>query len=148
MLINLKCFICLLNESSTVNFVMVCFFECVKSIIIFSYCSSVWLVLVLGSKYDPAVEKPVVDKGFNGWISQLTIYNRVLQFSTEVQDALDNPQRLYPGHIFVWNEFRYSAGVNMINPSTVKKPYESCPRGYSGPPDCTQADPSKLSSKT
>ncbi|XP_041364262.1 uncharacterized protein LOC121379679 [Gigantopelta aegis] len=103
---------------------------------------NIWLVL--GSKYDPAMEKPVVDKGFNGWISQLTIYNRVLEFSTEVQEALDYPQRLFPDFSFVWNEFIYSAGVKMINPSTVKKPFESCPRGYSGPPDCSQADPKKV----
>ena len=83
---------------------------------------------------------PEFDKGFNGWISQLNIYDRILNFNTEVQEALEKSDKLFPGSIFVWNEFVYSSGVKVVNPSTAS--YPSCPRGFSNP-DCRQADASK-----
>ncbi|XP_048256923.1 uncharacterized protein LOC124140301 isoform X3 [Haliotis rufescens] len=128
------------GETGLLNFVVNTIAEDVqnyaKGMMIDKY---VWMVL--GSKYDPVTEMPVLNEGFNGWLSQVSLYNRDLTFTSEIPLKLENPQQVFTDEIFAWNEFRRSQGVSLVIPSTASS--TSCPRGYSGG-NCEVADEKKL----
>lgn len=60
---------------------------------------------------------PLDNKGFRGYVSQLNIYNRALDFNSEIPDTLTSPRVAYSGTILRWNEFVYYKGVQPVYPS-------------------------------
>ncbi|XP_071129049.1 uncharacterized protein [Mytilus edulis] len=75
----------------------------------------IWIVL--GGKLDTTTKMPLDNQGFRGYVSQLNIYNRALDFNSEIPDTLTSPRVAYPGTILRWNEFVYYKGVQPVYPS-------------------------------
>ncbi|XP_070186674.1 uncharacterized protein [Littorina saxatilis] len=94
---------------------------------------NVWMVL--GCNYDVAMDMCREGEGFNGYISQVSLYNRELIFNAELT-VLGNtdPFYVFPDAIMTWGEFLLYPGVTRIYPSVAD---QSCPRGFTGFPTCT-----------
>lgn len=64
---------------------------------------------------------PEDDKGFRGYVSQLNVYNRALDFETETPLLHNDPRKVFSGSILRWNEFIYHRGVQPVYPSSAQK---------------------------
>ncbi|KAK7452812.1 hypothetical protein BaRGS_00039696, partial [Batillaria attramentaria] len=93
----------------------------------------VWMVL--GCRYDIATETCTEGAGFNGYISQVSLYNRELLFKNELT-LLGNvkPFYVFPDAVMTWGEFLLYPGVSRVYPSQADA---SCPKGFTGFPGCT-----------
>ncbi|ESP03822.1 hypothetical protein LOTGIDRAFT_230169 [Lottia gigantea] len=73
---------------------------------------------------------------FKGCVSQLNIYDRVLDFSTEMTQLFDTPNFNYPtGVLQGWKDYKTTGDGVMVRPSRINK--QACPENYSGFPSCT-----------
>ena len=102
---------------------------------------SVWMVL--GCRYDVGAEMCREGEGFNGYISQVSLYNRELIFKDELT-VLGNtdPFYVFPDARMTWGEFFVYPGVTRVYPSKADK---SCPRGFTDFPRCTTPVAGQLS---
>ncbi|XP_076460199.1 uncharacterized protein LOC143293161 [Babylonia areolata] len=94
---------------------------------------NVWMVL--GCRYDTAAGGCRVDEGFNGYVSQVSLYGRELLFKDELT-VLGNtdPFYVFPGALMTWGEFLLYPGVTRVYNS---KADLTCPWGFTGFPSCT-----------
>lgn len=99
----------------------------------------VWMVL--GCQYDPATDMCTKGAGFNGYISQVSLYNRELLFKDELTLVGNmKPFFVFPDAVMTWGEFLLYPGVSRVYPS---KADNSCPRGFMDVPRCTTPVPGK-----
>lgn len=87
---------------------------------------SIWIVI--GDNLGPNT-KQSTNEGFKGYISQLNIYNRALDFETEIAVIHSKPQVVFIGAILRWNEFILHKGVRPVYPSHASR--EGCVLGKS-----------------
>ena len=91
--------------------------------------------MVLGCRYDVSTDTCREGEGFNGYISQVSLYNRELIFKDELTVLGNiNPFYVFPDAVMTWGEFLLYPGVTRVYPS---KADQTCPRGFSGFPSCT-----------
>jgi hypothetical protein len=95
----------------------VCFSDlCLQNISF--YLNSIWVTL--GADFDNSLNTNV-NQGFRGYVSQLNVYNRALDFENEMPRLLTEPRRIFSGTILRWNEFIYHRGVQPVYPSSAQK---------------------------
>ena len=96
------------------------------------FSCSVWMVL--GCRYDVTTEACREGEGFNGYVSQVSLYSRELKFKDELT-VLGNtdPFYVFPDAVMTWGEFLLHPGVTRTYPS---KADQTCPQGYTGYPSC------------
>ncbi|XP_071129047.1 uncharacterized protein [Mytilus edulis] len=87
---------------------------------------NIWIVI--GDNLGP-ITKQSTNEGFKGYISQLNIYNRALDFETEIAVIHSKPQVVFIGAILRWNEFILHKGVQPVYPSHASR--EGCVLGKS-----------------
>ncbi|XP_050392556.2 uncharacterized protein LOC126811123 [Patella vulgata] len=83
----------------------------------------------IGSQYP-------MSKSFIGCVSQLNIYNKILEAGTELPSLFDAPSFVYPSNVYQgWADYILNDDVVMVQPSRVMK--GACPTGYTGFPSCS-----------
>ncbi|KAL8561778.1 hypothetical protein ACOMHN_010712 [Nucella lapillus] len=93
---------------------------------------SVWMVL--GCHYVPNQDMCMKNKGYNGKISQVTLYSRDLKFTEELtRVGNEQPLHVFSDAVMGWGEFVLHAGVTPISPSLANK---DCGPGFTGSPTC------------
>ncbi|XP_076444633.1 uncharacterized protein LOC143282756 isoform X2 [Babylonia areolata] len=92
----------------------------------------VWMVL--GCNYNTGSDGCVKGQGFNGFVSQVTLYNRTLKFTEELTiKGNEDPFAMFPDAVMAWGEFLHYQGVTRISPSRADK---ACPPGFDNYDSC------------
>jgi len=74
-------------------------------------------MIVLGAQVDASME-PIPGTGFNGVVSKVNLWNRVLSFTTEIPSMADDYQALVlPGLIRRWTDYLVKFGATVIRKS-------------------------------
>lgn len=91
--------------------------------------------LVLGCYYNTTTDTCTKGDGYNGYVSQVSLYNRELLFTEELT-VIGNtdPFARFPGVQMTWGEFLLYPGVTRVYPTKVDA---SCPQGFTSHPSCT-----------
>ena len=92
---------------------------------------------MLGSQFNATTMTPIPGEGFNGHISQVHAWNRVLDFETTREIGImadDSNGLVLPGLVSRWSAYTLNGGVTVVRPGTANK--LSCPDGKTGPPAC------------
>ncbi|GAB1603456.1 hypothetical protein Ahia01_000626900, partial [Argonauta hians] len=76
------------------------------------------LLLILGSYYDPVTDKAVI-KGFQGYLSQLNIYNKSFNLDKGYSKLASSPKGVLDGKIYGWGNYNPVLGVRKIIPSNI-----------------------------
>ena len=97
--------------------------------------------MVLGCCYDIATDMGTKGAGFNGYITQVSLYNRELDFREKLTlQGNTNPYINFTGAVMLWGEFLLYPGATRVYPS---KADVSCSRGFTDFPACTTHVPGK-----
>ncbi|KAK3579233.1 hypothetical protein CHS0354_033303 [Potamilus streckersoni] len=79
--------------------------------------SGMWITL--GCYGNPRTMNCYYKSGFRGYISQVNVYNRPLDFVSEIPQLVTKPKIVFiPGSILQWNEYSLIHGVRQVIPST------------------------------
>ncbi|XP_052071119.1 uncharacterized protein LOC127709553 [Mytilus californianus] len=116
------------DEKSGGNYIINSISQGTNTAIIFknNFNHNIWIVI--GDNLGPNT-KQSTNEGFKGYISQLNIYNRALDFESEIAVIHSKPQVVFIGAILRWDEFVLHKGVRPVYPSHASR--EGCVLGKS-----------------
>ena len=88
-----------------------------------------------------AQHPPIEGSGFVGYISQINVWDRVLDPGADIAImSVDRTQLVEDGLVLRWDNYGVDAGCSEISPSTAGD--DVCDVGFEGP-ECTTPVPSK-----